>query len=218
MRTESADREWKQAIDEHDAKLEALEQASHKPCFSRSEFSDRVAVGDGWQKLIQAHLYLEFIATRMLEAEFPNPEEISLSRMGISARLDLISAMGLVPQEYIPVVRKVARLRSLVAHDLSFEVTDQQPWDLCNTIPKWMRKIAEEADTRLEKDGPLTLHELLRAAVLYFEMFRQQRAAWNARRAHLHARQEIVRGMLKHVLDTTGPDARKAITDSSPTE
>ena len=118
MTPREADEDWKHAIAQHDEKLPSLEEEAREPCFDRSRFADRIAMGDDWQKLIQGHLYLEFIATRMLEAELPNPQEISLSRMGFSARMDLIAALNIVPPEYVPKVRKVSKLRNLVAHEL----------------------------------------------------------------------------------------------------
>lgn len=207
MPFEEIDQEHRNKIVEHDSKLIEMEELARAPCFDKKEFSQRIKIGDDWQKLIQAHLYLEFIASRMLEAELPNPNEIKLSRMGFSARLDLIAAMGLIPIDFSRTIRKVAALRNKVAHDLNFLVSAKQVSDLRNTIPQWLRQIAEQMENR-ESQGPLSLHEILEAIPLFFEMYRQQRAAHNARIRHNEERRKLVAAYAQHVLDTTGPNAK----------
>lgn len=207
MRETEEDRQWKQKIAAHKAKEEDVTEAARKSCFDRSEFFNRIKDGDDWQKLIQAHLYLEFIASRMLKAELPNPNEINLGRMGFSARLDLIAAMGLAPLDFVACVRKLSKLRNNAAHNLRFEVTPQEVTNLRNTLPKILKSVAEEPENRIS-EGPLSLTELLRAIPLFFEMFRQERAAFNAWKEHREEHRSLVHGMAKHVLATTGPNAR----------
>lgn len=203
MSSRNEDLSWKQRLDAHKAKLPDVEEAVRISSFDRGEYFKRIENGDDWQRLVQAHLYLEFIASKILEAELVHPNDINLKRMGFSARLDLISALGLVPQQFVAVVRKISKLRNKASHELNFEINEDEVISIRNTLPKHLRDVAEEPGQRIAT-GPLSLAELLSAIPLFFEMFRQQRAVWHARQKHHMEGGLITRGYIKHVLDTTG--------------
>lgn len=189
----------KKAISEHDAKVEEIEKAARTICFDKWIFFQRLKNGDDWQRLIQAHIYLEYVASKILTAELPNSDEINLSRMGFSARLNLISALGVVPIEFISTIRSVSRMRNKVAHELNFEISEQEVVDLRNALPKFLRDVAEEPNNR-DYDGPLRLEELLKAIPLFFEMYRQERAVVNSLRAHREKRMTLAQEMARLVI------------------
>ena len=146
-------RKLKERLDETDRKFAALENEARISSFDRDDFFKRVKVGDDWQRLIQAQIYMEFIAERFLEAELPNPKLVELERMSFSARLNLIAALALIPNDFVPAVRKLSGFRNKFAHKLRFEVTEKEVSALRSLIPIGLRKIAEEPDLR-ETEGP----------------------------------------------------------------
>lgn len=144
-------------------------------CFHRESFTKRVRSGDRWQQLIQAQLYFEHVVAQILTEALAKPEAISLSRMGFSQRLDLVVAMALLPDELVRPVRKISGLRNKIAHDLTFEVSDNDVRDLENCTPVNLRD-AVRAEAGREA-GPLELHELLEVILLKADILRQNRAA-----------------------------------------
>lgn len=141
--------------------------------FDRSKFEGRIASGERWQQLLQAHLYYDHVITQVLVDALPNPESINLRRMGFAQKLQLISAMNLLPEELIAPIEVVNGLRNKIAHVLDFEVEDAAVTDLANCTPKKLREIAETEDGR--QSGPLMFYELLRIILFQCEVCRQER-------------------------------------------
>lgn len=208
MSDAKADSDLKLAIEEHRSRWTEVEQEASRPCFDKAEFERRISEGDDWQKLIQAHLYLEFIASRMLEAEMPRPKDIDLFRMSFSSKLSLISALGLFPVEFVPAVRKVAKLRNNVAHDLRYDLPEKDVNNLRNSVPKWLRTIAEEQKDRRETD-PLSLQELLRVIPLIFEMYRQLRSVHNAKQHHREEGLRLAMENAKRVIEKASTEGNR---------
>lgn len=143
-------------------------------CFDEAEFFRRMPLGERWQQLIQSHLYLEHIIDRLLREAIRYPEEVSFSRMPFRQRVDLASALGLLPRDLVNAIRKLSKMRNNVAHAVCFEVSDADELDLKNCTPKWLKERMTK-EPRLDREIPLW--ELLRVIVLQTEIIRQQHAA-----------------------------------------
>lgn len=100
------------------------------------------------------------------------PEAISLSRMGFCQRIDLVVAMALLPDELVTPIRKISGLRNKIAHDLTFEVGDNDIRDLENCTPASLRNAVKAEAGR--KAGPLEVHELLKVILLKSDIVRQK--------------------------------------------
>ncbi|MCK1478607.1 hypothetical protein IVB27_28630 [Bradyrhizobium sp. 197] len=140
--------------------------------FDRPKFEGRISTGERWQQLLQAHLYYDHVVTQILLDALPNPEAVNLRRMGFAQKLQLISAMALLPEELIAPIESINGLRNKIAHALDFEIQDSALTDLANCTPKKLRGIAETEDGR--PAGPLLFHELLRIVLLQCEVYRQR--------------------------------------------
>ncbi|TAV99945.1 hypothetical protein ELI24_16930 [Rhizobium ruizarguesonis] len=168
------------SITEADLKLLATPddeviKASQQFCFDYEDFKARVVSGQRWQQLIQCHLYFEHVIDHLLRESLPNPDEISFGRMGFRQRLDLARALDLLPAEIGTAIKCVAKLRNKVAHDLTFEIKDEDVTDLRNAVPK------ELIDFILDEEGraspAISFYELLEVVLLKTEIIRQQHAA-----------------------------------------
>jgi hypothetical protein len=158
-------------------------------CFDYEQFTGRVFKGDRWQQLLQAHLYFDHVITRMLEEALPNPDAMKLRRTSFSHKVQLLSAMNLLPSSLIPPVEFINGLRNKIAHELNFEISDDAVNNLINCTPKRLRQVALEQRDRA--DGPLSLHEVLHIVLIQLETFRQD-----------HANQRLLKR--KHVLNARG--------------
>jgi hypothetical protein len=130
----------------------------------------------------------------MLAEALPNPEAMKLRRITFSQKVQLISAMNLVPSSLIPPVDYINGLRNRIAHELNFEISDDAVNNLINCTPKRLRQVALEQ--RNGADGPLSLHEVLHVVLIQLETFRQD-----------HVNQRLLRR--KHVLNAHGRNARR---------
>jgi hypothetical protein len=156
-------------------------------CFDYEKFTGRVFNGDRWQQLLQAHLYFDHVITRMLEDALPNPDAIRLRRTSFSQKVQLISAMDLLPPSLIPPIEFINSLRNKIAHELNFEISDDAVKNLVNCTPKRLRQIALEQRDR--DDGPLSFHEVLHIVLIQIETLRQD-----------HQNERLLKR--KHVLNT----------------
>jgi hypothetical protein len=143
--------------------------------FDVKGFDTSISSGDAWQRIVQGHLYFEHAVGQLLLESLKRPEAISLSRMGYSQRLDLASALGVLDDELLYALRKINSLRNNLAHNLNFEITDQDVLDLANcTSPELRKSIRTDksSDSR-----PLELYDLLMGNMVLLESRRQQNAA-----------------------------------------
>jgi hypothetical protein len=143
-------------------------------CFDYEKFTGRVFKGDRWQQLLQAHLYFDHVITRMLAEALPNPDAMKLRRTSFSQKVQLISAMNLLPRSLIPSIEFINALRNKIAHELNFEISDDAVNDLINCTPKRLRQVALAQRDR--DDGPLSFHEVLHIVLIQIETFRQDHA------------------------------------------
>jgi hypothetical protein len=153
---------------------EELQRRTEVFSFDQDRFKKRIATGEHWQQLLQAHLYFEHVVTQLLSDALANPDAVNVSRMSFSQKLQFISALNLLPPELISSVEFINGLRNKIAHKLDFEIGDKDVRDFTNCVPKRLRDIASQDDDRAP--GPLRFNELLRVVLLQIEVLRQQYA------------------------------------------
>ncbi len=197
--TEDDKKDWKLEIDKHDERLPARQNEEAIPCFSKADFVKRMGQGEDWHKLLQANIYLEVLALRLLERELKNPTEIALDRMTFSSRIDLISAMELTPKDIITAIKIISRKRNKIAHDLEFKLSDQDIQEIASAIPNYLKKMAREVNN-FEQNEPLLLRHYLSIVVLMFEQYRLERVKYLVWLEHKKQREVLVQKMLKQVL------------------
>jgi hypothetical protein len=152
--------------------------------FDQKKLADRIRTGEHWQQLLQAHLYYDHVVTCMLTEELKNPDAINVRRMGFFQKSRLIRAMGLLPEQLTIVVERINSLRNRIAHDLNFEIDENQVQELRGLIAPPPFPEGEE---------PLRFNEMLYAALLRIEDIRQHHAARRRamRKAFLNARRVL---------------------------
>lgn len=193
------EKNWKIELEKHHENLALKQDEEAIPCFNKASFIKRMGQGEDWHKLVQASVYMEFIALKLLERELKHPTEIELDRMSFSSRLDLISALGLVPKHIILAIKAISKKRNKVAHDLEFELSDQDIQQIASSIPKDLKKIAREVND-FEEQEPLLLRHYLSIVVLMFEQFRLQRVRYLVWIEHKEQREMLMRKMVRQVL------------------
>src|SRR6516164_3958677 len=78
---------------------EELKKRARVFSFDLQLFCDRLQVGDEWQTLIHAHLYFDHIITQLLTEGVAKPDALNLGKMSFFRKLQLVSALGLLPEE-----------------------------------------------------------------------------------------------------------------------
>jgi hypothetical protein len=148
--------------------------------FDQKKLAERIRTGEHWQQLLQAHLYYDHVVTCMLTEELKNPDAINVKRMGFFQKLRLIRAMGLLPEQLTIVVERINSLRNRIAHDLNFEIDENQVQELRGLIAPPPFPEGKE---------PLRFNEMLYAPLLRIEDIRQHHAAHRRamRKAFLNA-------------------------------
>jgi len=197
--TEHDKKDWKLELEKHDKQLPSRQDEEAIPCFSKADFVTRMGQGEDWHKLLQANIYLEFLALKLLERELRNPTEIELDRMTFRSRLDLIAAMELVPKDIISAIRIISRKRNKIAHDLEFKLSDKDLQEIASSIPKDLKKIAREVNN-FEDNEPLLLRHYLSIVVLMFEQYRLERVKYLVWLEYKKQREVLVQKMVKQVL------------------
>jgi hypothetical protein len=152
--------------------------------FDQRKLADRIRTGEHWQQLLQAHLYYDHVVTCMLTEELKNPDAINVKRMGFFQKLRLVRAMGLLPEALTVVVERINSLRNKIAHELNFEIDENQVQELCALIAPSPYPEGEE---------PLTFNVMLYAALLKIDEIRQHHVARRRtmRKAFLNARRVL---------------------------
>ena len=148
-----------------------IRQAHEIFSFDVNAFEERLKDQDRWSQLVQGHLYFEHVVDRLLREALPNPEEISLRRMGFSQRLDLVHALGLLSKPMISVLRSISGLRNRTAHDLAFEISDEDVANLRNATPKDLIDAVVKQEDRPKR--PVNLFEILHVVLVNADIWRQ---------------------------------------------
>ena len=152
-------------------------------CFDVKGFDLRISSGDPWQRIVLGHLYFEHVVGQTLLEALIRPEAISLSRMGYSQRIELAFAMGILEEDLVLALRKLNSLRNRLAHDLTFQISDQDVLDFSNCTQPEIKSAIRTAKGGSE----LTLYDLLRGNMILLESQRQK----NAVVRELRARSEL---------------------------
>ena len=107
----------------------------------------------------------------MLIEALKRPEEINIKQMNFATKLNILSALGLISKDLKASITKINRLRNEVAHNLNFDLGDNNFNDLKNNIPKIFKKI--KIDGLGRASDPLRFNEALAFVLIQLEATRQ---------------------------------------------
>jgi hypothetical protein len=158
--------------------------------FSIATLKNRVSGPGQSQAVLQAHLYLDHVISRMLEENIPAPSHLPLDRTGFSQKLQLAAALALIPDYLTAPVKVVNGIRNKIAHQLEYEVSELDEAKLRSTLEKG-------AD--LDDDGTqMSFLKLLQFIVVLTDIARQERAFERLMRVRASANVRVA-------LDKIGP-------------
>ncbi|MGD0590822.1 MAG: hypothetical protein ABSA44_08495 [Bacteroidota bacterium] len=101
--------------------------------------------------LIRGHLYCEASLTELLSQHLKNKTEINIDRLDYSVKINLCSALGLIPVMLKPGLQHLGVIRNKYVHNLNYSATEQDQLDFLNTIRSTMGEPAEDLFSRNTK-------------------------------------------------------------------
>ncbi|MBW0001846.1 MAG: hypothetical protein JO216_00025 [Hyphomicrobiales bacterium] len=140
--------------------------------FNVKQFCDCLQVADEWQTLIYAHLYFDHIISQMLSEGLAKPDALNLSRMGFFQKLQLVWAVGLLPEELVPPIEALNNLRNKMVHNIDFKLTDRNTAEFVSRVPPRVKKIQER--NRAADEWFKRFADALRDLLVHIEIIRQQ--------------------------------------------
>lgn len=142
--------------------------------FDKKKLDKRLS-GDAWALVVQAHLYHDHILTLMLAENLVKPKALNLDRLSFANKLDLARAMALVPEAFVSFWKKLNKVRNSIAHDLDYELTDDEVLLLKRALPDYLLIAGSrhEHETGLS----LSLRDVLALTIFSADKQRQSLAA-----------------------------------------
>jgi len=164
---------------------EELKNTAYNLSFDEDAFVSRVA-RDRFSQILHAHLHMDHVIGLILLEEFKRKDAIDLDRMSFSQKLQLISALALVPEDFVPPVRLINTMRNRLAHDLNCQISDHDVSTLFSKLPRKLQSSVIESEKQNSKCDRLIV---IIVHILY--------AAENFRQVNAHRRLEVSRHMLR---------------------
>lgn len=142
--------------------------------FDKEKMNKRLS-GDSWALVVQAHLYHDHILTLMLAENLAKPKALTLDRLSFANKMELARAMALVPEALASFWKKLNKVRNSIAHDLDFELTDDEVQALKRALPDYL--ITAGGQHERETGLPLSLRDVLALTIFSADKQRQHLAA-----------------------------------------
>ncbi|MEH7125808.1 hypothetical protein V7127_21595, partial [Bacillus sp. JJ1773] len=76
--------------------------------------------------ILKAHLFIEFELEQILKSNLINPQFLKWDHMKYSQKENLIFAMALVPLEERNVIHGINQIRNKLAHNLEYEINEEE--------------------------------------------------------------------------------------------
>lgn len=96
----------------------------------KERFRSHLSSEEPLEVLIRGHLWVEATMSGLLSRSLEKPEALDDARLSFSQTLALCDAMGLIPSDLIPVLRRLNKLRNRVAHNLDAELAESDQREL----------------------------------------------------------------------------------------
>ncbi|MES0809213.1 hypothetical protein ABLO27_07015 [Roseibium sp. SCPC15] len=79
---------------------------------------------------LRGQLVVEGILVEALRAKLEHPEAIELDRLSYSGIVGMCRALGMIDDNVLGLLRKIGKLRNTMAHDLRYELSFQEIFEL----------------------------------------------------------------------------------------
>lgn len=96
------------------------------------------------EMLLKGHLYIESLLISLIEAAAVEPAALELDRLGFANKVAIAAAIGGLPSDMAPAVRRLNKLRNEVAHRLDVAITAEQVNEIHSLLPERLRAIRQE--------------------------------------------------------------------------
>jgi hypothetical protein len=180
---------------------EEIKQRTGVFSFDVSAIGKRLREGDGWQQVVQGHLFFDHCLSEMLGEALEEPTHLNLDRMSFSAKVDLAAALGLIDGTTKAVLKGVNSLRNSIVHKLDFKVSDGEVAKLEKLASKRYRELIDEESEKAKS----RLYGVLIVNLVLLDISRQH---WAARRmfdARASVKLQKAMENAKRVLEETAP-------------
>ena len=151
--------------------LSDIENRVFAASFDLEKFLEKINFPSPSLQLVQTHVLLDHILKTMLTDAFKRPEEAQIDQMKFIPKLNVLSALGLIPKDLKIALSKINNLRNSVAHKIDFDLNEKNFIDLRNNMPEFSRKI-KIAGPYLVPD-PLPFNFVLAIIMIQLEATRQ---------------------------------------------
>lgn len=73
--------------------------------------------------ILKGHLFIETILETLLKRNLKNPEELLKQQLSFSLKLNLVSSLGILPNNHIGAIKALNKIRNNYAHNLNYHIT-----------------------------------------------------------------------------------------------
>ncbi|MDQ0887897.1 hypothetical protein QFZ81_002985 [Paenibacillus sp. V4I9] len=135
----------------------------------KKHFLELYTTDDIFTMIIRGHLYIEASIVKLINMNLPKSEYLNVSRLDYQLKVNLGCAMGVIPSNLEPSLKQLGKLRNKYAHDLNYQLTEQDQNDITNTIKS---NLGEPADYlfAFSKQFPDGVRRSILAIWMYLEM------------------------------------------------
>lgn len=89
------------------------------------------------QIILKGHLYIENRLIELIKVKLVNPNAINLNDLNFPTKINLARALGLLDNKKSKLLRNLNRIRNKLAHDLNFELSDEEIKKQINYFDKY---------------------------------------------------------------------------------
>lgn len=124
--------------------------------------------------VLRSHLWVENEMIRTIRESLPLPDLIDLDRLSFPSKIELASALGIIPIEDMSAYRNLNALRNKLAHRFNSEVTEEDERSLVGSLSSKSREIADGSVVGSERDFPTMLQASLATMIIRLQVSYRQ--------------------------------------------
>jgi hypothetical protein len=124
--------------------------------------------------VLRSHLWVENELIRTIRESLPLPDLIDLDRLSFPSKIELASALSIIPTEDMSAYRNLNALRNKLAHRFNSEVTEEDERSLFSSLSPKSKEIAEGSIVGPERDFPTMLQASLATMIIKLRVSYEQ--------------------------------------------
>lgn len=143
-----------------------------------------LAERDDLSTIIRGHLYVEHVLMEFIRVALQKPTALSIDRLAFRTKVELCVALGTVPENLVPPIKILNRLRNSAAHELGHVTAATTKKELLDSLPKIGSELVF-SDEFLSENTPLEgipLGRILLVILVLLDFERHRYQEWLARK------------------------------------